>query len=302
MEKSLNYLSNTNNTFISELKKETGLENLTLEELTNKLYQFPIDSIEYQMIRLAIQTKLEGEKYDEYLIAFPSLMNKDKDLVIDPVINSINGIKRIYREPISRPYSVFIYDVREDISIFSEEMTFLEDERFLYKQRRELEYNPKFKQLVVGCYVTDGDNIVLLQTKKNGKTRIEDRLTLIQGHVSFDSNAYVMSQLEFLRENMIREFEEEVDTKNLSLYFPIKPNFYINDNRNHIGLEHFGIIYEIRTEPNNFEYLSKSFSSNEEEKHSVIVLELRSLIQNQDLIYKLDDWAKLVVHELSKEI
>ena len=101
---------------------------------------------------------------------------------------------------------------------------------------------------------------------------------------------------------MVREFEEEVDTKNLTLYFPNKPNFYINDNRNHIGLEHFGIIYEIRTEPDKFKYLCEALSSNEEEKHDVVVMPIHRFEKNPDLFEKLDDWAKLVVYELSKEI
>jgi predicted NUDIX family phosphoesterase len=293
MSRPLTVLSEINEV-IDELKKKAGLEEITLEKLVEELYKHPIGSYDYQMIRLGIIDKLDKEKYDEYLIAFPSRMNKEYDKINEKLefFNSINGITRAIQ-----------VTETEATCIFSNELSFLDEpDTFIFERRRFLEFNPTFKQLVVGCYITDGRRIILLRTHKDGKTRIKDKYTLVQGHVSFDEYAYIMSQTNFLRENMRRELEEETNWGDFKLTLPLYPKFLINDTKNFVGLEHFGVIYEIELKEDIFDKVAESLTTKEKDKHDVVVLTIYDLRYNSEHYRQLDEWMLLVMDKILGEI
>jgi predicted NUDIX family phosphoesterase len=257
-----------------------------LKNLINDLYKHPIGSVEYDDLRDSIRCLLTEDKYDESLIAFKSKMHIDYHLEVEDEtkddLNNIRGIKR--------PDSF--------IDLFSNDKTFLEDQRFEIIKRRNLEYNPEYKQLVVAAYITDGRHIILLHTGDNGETRIENKYTFIQGHVDFAPEAYLTPQNDFLLKNLVREFTEEVDISNETLKSlgDFNRRFYVNDNSNFIGLEHLGIIYELRIE--DAAYLYKSLSSREQTKHKVEILNLRNYNSFKS---KLDSWAQMVIEKLIEE-
>lgn len=294
MKKALDDFTNeVKETMCSELMKKFG-DNLSLEFLVESLYKYPVDSYEYNLLRRAIQDKLNEEKYNEHLIVFPSRMNKKFDENNEKLkfFNSIKGISHAIQ-------------VKEDEAVcaFSSQLTFLEEqETFMFEMRRFLEFNPVYKQLVVGCYITDGRRIILLHTHKNGKTRIKDKYTLIQGHVSFNEYAYIMTQTDFLRENMKRELEEETNWADFDIILPLYPKYLINDTKNFIGLEHFGVIYEIALDKETFDKLAQSLTTKEKDKHDVVVLEIYDLRYKSDHYNQLDDWMRLIMDKIFGEV
>lgn len=266
-----------------------NVRDFTIDEAIQELYKHPIDSSDFRNIRQCIQSCLEGEKYNEYLIAFKSKMHRTYHPSRKFGLNDVTGIKSIdILNYINQDNETFI-------QAFDDEDTFLSDRRFVTKKRRELEYNPEYKQLVVSAYITDGVNVILLHTGNNGQTRIEGKYTFIQGHVDFNEKAYIMSQNEFLLDSLKREFYEEVKLKDDSIIdWDIKPKYFINDNSNHIGIEHFGVIYEIRVD--NARKVITRLESGEETKHNVELLDLRDYSMFRD---NLDNWVQMVLDKLA---
>jgi predicted NUDIX family phosphoesterase len=259
----------------------------TLDEAVTELYKHPIGSADFKALRGEITGCLKEPKYDEYIIAFKSKMHEaNKDRGNDTKQLGLNDMAGIVPAPES-------YNYHQDVSVFRDDITFLEDDRFIMKKRRELEYNPEYKQLVVSAYITDGRHIILLRTGNNGQTRIQGKYTFVQGHVDFNPNAYIMSQKEFLLDGLIREFHEEIKT-DYKIDLNVEPKYYINDRGNHIGLEHFGVIYEIRVK--DAQELFAQLTSGEEMKHKVEILDRSKYSEYKE---DLDNWVQMVFEKLA---
>lgn len=268
-------------------------EQVTLDDLLNELYHHPIGSPLYATIRNCIVEKLTEPKYDDYVIAFMSRMNLEypthkrrQDL------EEFNDLEGIEKYPVE---GTFTHDNNLTNTVyFSKELSFLEDDRFVIMPRKYLEHNPEFKQIVVAGYITDGKDIMLLHANSNKDNRIRDKYTMIQGHVDFGPRVYTEPQLGFLYDSMLREFTEEVDFKG-PLTFETTPKYFINDKGHRVGLEHFGVIYEIRVP--SVEDLKNSIKSGEEDKHSVVVIKNGTY---SDFFDNFDDWTKKLFNELNK--
>jgi predicted NUDIX family phosphoesterase len=266
---------------------------VTFEELVSRLYKYPVASINYIAIRQEIQKRLTDEKYNEFLIAFPSMMHGNySSHPQKKQLDALNYIRGIVR---ADNYESGLKGIDE---LFSSTYSFPETQEFLFKRRRLLEYNPEYKQLVVSAYITDGNYVILLQTGTNGETRIQGKFTFIQGHVDLDPMIYIKSQKDFLLDNLKREFREEIqmtDEVYASQVQAIIPKFYVNDNSNHIGLEHFGIIYEIQVK--SCSVLFNNITSGEESKHEIMMFDKWEL-KNGPLTDSLDSWVKMVFDKL----
>lgn len=268
-------------------KIDEPLNELSLEDLIKILYEYPIHSTEFKEIHYWISEKLTDEKYNELVIAFKSKMHSDyTEMISTSKLDELNNIKGL-REIV--PDEMFNY------LIFSKGESFLEDSRFEILPRRMLEYNPSYKQLCVSTYITDGQHIILLKTLSDGDTRIKDRYTFIQGHVVFTPDIYIMSEYDFLKANAMREFHEEVkltdEAKRSKI--EIRDRFFINDTTYFIGLEHFGIVYELYVP--NAAKLFKEMSSGEPNKHDVVLLDLAKIDQYDGIF---DHWVQLVLKKL----
>jgi predicted NUDIX family phosphoesterase len=170
----------------------------------------------------------------------------------------------------------------------SGEHSFLESELYFFKPRYEVENNPNYRQVCVSAYITDGKNIILL---KSIDGRLEGNLTLVQGHVDFSKEAYIMNHRDFLLFNIKRDLEEEIgltiDATNL------RPKFFIWDSSNYIALEHAGFTYEIRV--TDCHELMKELKNNEPYKHEIGVYMLKNMT-----MYKKDSWLSLIVDKINK--
>ena len=265
--------------------------NQTLKQLEQQLYEFPIDSEQHSDIQKKIEELLKshGGKYDKFVLCFPNVRHpfyfvnceKDQDDELLEWASDHLGVEKLESE----------FD--EKAQLFSQQKTFVADPKFTAIPRYQAEYNLKFKQIVVCSYITDGRNVILLHTKKGGQTRIEDRYTMIQGHVEFDRRAYIVSQYQFLFENALKEFHEEIKT-DMKLPFPFKPKFFVSTRNNHIDLEHFGVVYEIFVP--DAEKVYERLTSGEEYKHSVVMFNIFE--EYEENVSKLDAWVKCVIDRL----
>jgi hypothetical protein len=145
----------------------------TLEILSNDMYRYPIGSETYNIRKQTIEEELRKSlEYRKYLICFPNKLNQKsqqndllKDLLDLPDFSLVEiQQQRMFDEDIRYP------------GVFSDKQTFLSDSRFVYIERYKAEYNSMFKHLIVSCYITDGDQIILLQSSNE---RIEGKYSLI---------------------------------------------------------------------------------------------------------------------------
>lgn len=260
----------------------------SLEELEQELMTHPIRTMGYTNVKKQIEEIIKDRhEYNKYLICFSNKM----------------GWGRLFKEANEQELSD-MNDITDhnDIELidsglpFSETKTFIEDKRFSFIPRYEAEYDVAISQLAVACYITDGENIVLLYPTKG---RIHDLYTMIQGHVDYDQSCYFAPQLDFLHMNIIRELSEELDTGDMQCSFilPREPKYYINTNKSIVDMEHFGIVYEIRVP--DVEDLMKSIKSGEPDKHSIVSLKLSDYDEYSN---KLDTWSNLVICKLTGRI
>lgn len=275
--------------------------------LTERLYHTkPFSDLYYKGRRLIIVLLSYEAKYQEDIIVFKSLGNYSRPRG-EELPYGLNAFIGIF-EPPSEDLQIALEAVNATTDdqlpqhLFSEGATYLDDPGFEVRPRFEMEYNPEYKQLVANSYITDGQHIILLKTKD--QTRIQNKLTLIQGHVSFDETIYLLSQRQYNRQAAIREFLEEVtavDDKSvlleLATSFPETPRFYINTRNNHIDIEHFGIVYEVTV--GNAVDLFTQLTTAESENHELGII---AIADWKDHEAELDGWALNVVQRLAESL
>ncbi|MMZ42145.1 hypothetical protein D1872_36640 [compost metagenome] len=266
--------------FNDELKRRVS--NGTFD--CNELYDHSPSSYEYELIRCTIMSKLQQQpKY------FTNVLAVHRSEIAGHHMGAIRYISKSS-------------DMVEYRPKFSKEVTFVhiidnEDIRIL--PRWELEYNPSYRQLVVAAFITDGKNLILLKNTVN--TRIQNKITMIQGHVDFTPEAYTQTQIEFLYTSIHREINEELKRKGGNDPVLVKdsnipnPSYILNLSNNFIDIEHTGIVYTIKVD-DAVELFSK-ITTAEEENHEVILIPLNQIHKYED---QFDNWLKPVI-ELYKE-
>lgn len=264
------------------------LHELTVKELTDNMYRVPVSSNVHTLCREALQYKLQDDKYKDFIIAIQSNLDPDYKENPDTVLYDVNCLKGVH--------SFDKLQYARDEPFISEEESFLENKMYKIEERKELEYNLKYKQLVVALLIQDREeNVILLKTHDNDSTRINNKLTFIQGHVDFNSNCYTMSQHQFLHDNMIREFNEEVKTS-LNIIIPESPSFIVHDSTSFTGLEHIGFIYVMYVD--SIKKLLPELETNEPEKHELVLLSKFAVTQNEDIVNGMDSWTKQIVAKI----
>jgi predicted NUDIX family phosphoesterase len=256
---------------------------ILIEELIKRIYDFPLMSSEYRETKKRLEKQLQAyPNFNKSIICFPTKFNyfTNYKIVENNDLLQTRGLRKVRQGP-------FI-----DTVFFSDSISFLEDERFDCLKRYQVEYTPTYKQLVVAAYITDGQNIILLDSHKG---RVQG-YTMIQGHVDFDKSCYLRSQFEFLHDNILREMNEEIKIENdAKLVIPEYPNYYFSGNKTLSQLEHFGIVYQIKV-PN---VESIKIVSNEPEKHDIVCLDIFKLNEYKD---KLDEWSINIIQDLNNKI
>lgn len=277
-----------------QLKGEKKNMDHILEALIDKLRNYPIGSGSYKEVKSSIQEKLlelDSEKYNKNIACFRSMMewtgnSLDNEAGVPSLLSynilcNANGIFKIDWNSLDEyPTSPLL-----------ETKTFAEDINVKFLPRNEVEYNLLYKQIVVGALIRDNKNVLLLQTNENN--RISNTMTMVQGHVEFSRDLFLMSELEFLQLSLIREIKEELlfeDKYTCRFEIPSHPTFIINNNKNFSELEHFCLVYEIRVD--NVLDLLSHVESGEPEKHQVTSIPLTELILYKD---QLDDWVYMIL-------
>jgi predicted NUDIX family phosphoesterase len=182
------------------------------------------------------------------------------------------------------------HGIIKESGIFSEFLTFCENEEYIFLTRKEAEYNLRYKQICTAAYIKDMyDNFILLETTDRG--RIKSKLTLIQGHVDFTKEAYITNQYDYLRNNMRKELCEEICNGEM-FDVPARHKYLISTNKDFVCLEHMGPVYEILVD--DCTKIIDQIQTAEPTKHIVRLVTGKEL-ENSNLV--LDDWLRLVLEK-----
>lgn len=184
---------------------------------------------------------------------------------------------------------------KEYVGLFDEKI----EEKFLNKRniniskRSRVEYSPFSLQIVGGCIISSPSFIAVL---KSTSGRLKDKLTMIQGHVDYDSSFVSCNDVtEFIRKNTMRELKEEVKIKGEELEDVItlseKPKYVINKYGTLIDVEHIGFIYEASMSDEDILKLK----SNEKDKHEVFIINRETLNEKGKDEYTFDSWLSDVI-------
>lgn len=266
--------NNVQETNLSEEEQDIlELQKLGLDTIVPKLYQHPKGSDNYFKILTAIQ-RLQAElkddagnfKYHELVVCRPNHFTEpglDAEKITDTFVTG---------DILKRKSSFF---ANNDVKLYP---------RFV------LEHNPAFLQYVVAGYITDGTDFILLQTKPDSG-RISNKITMVQGHVSFEPAMHTSTEYEFCQLSMKRELKEELVSE-LQLYIPRNYKEVVFDHKNTIGLEHIGFIYEITTGEYTVDEVFEKMKTNESSKHEPVIIRRKEL---EELIHeKGDNWTKII--------
>lgn len=244
-------------------------KNLTLEE---RIYALPPQTYDFGRNR-EYQLKKAGlwDKYEKEFI-----------FVTHPVRYDYDTNKKIELEYVG------LYN--EDI-----ENRFLSKDKVCINKRSVVEYNPYYLQLVCGCIITSPSFIATL---KSTKGRLKDNLTMIQGHVDYDTSFVTCNSdniAEFIRKNTIRELTEEVKIKGVDLTdvtsMSDKPKYVINKYKTLVDIEHIGFIYEVSMSDEDILKLK----SNEKDKHEVFLVNRETLAEQGKEAFNFDSWLSDVI-------
>ena len=241
-------------------------KNLSLEE---RIYAIPPHTWDFEQNR-KYQLEKAGlwEKYENQFI-----------LVSYPILYDDNHQKK---------------DLRY-VGLFNEqiEKDFLGECSISIRKRSQVEYTPYALQVVGGCVITSPSFIAVL---KSIEGRLKDKLTMVQGHVDYDSTYSLYKNMtEFIRINTMRELTEEVKIKGVDLEEVItldeKPKFVINKYDTLIDMEHVGFIYEAKMSDEDIMKLK----TNEKDKHEVFLINRETLAEQGKEAFNFDSWLSDVI-------
>lgn len=127
--------------------------------------------------------------------------------------------------------------INKDSTVFNDIKRILK--HAITTQRPECETNYRLKQLVCYGFITYKDQIFIAKRlNKQSEKRLHDLYSIgIGGH----ANPIDMPIIDSLKENMIRELNEETYIKD----YDINLYGFINDNSNDVGKVHLGVVYKI---------------------------------------------------------
>ena len=250
-------------------------KNLSLEE---RVYAIPPCTYDFDKNR-EYQLKKAGlwDKYEEQyiLVSNPDTYDYETNTKID--LEYVG----LYNEDIEKRFLTFDNNNNHFGS------------RVSVRKRSAVEYTPYALQVVGGCIITSPSFIAVL---KSIEGRLKDKLTLIQGHVDYDTT-YVLCKdaTSFIRKNVIRELNEEVKIKGVDLEDVItvaeKPKFVINKYATLIDIEHIGFIYEASMSDEDILKLK----TNEKDKHEVFIINKETLAESGKEAFNFDSWLSDII-------
>ena len=218
-----------------------------------------------------IRDGMGDSKFDEEILAF---------------VNTPDG----YAKEMRLRNGNIISSIHEAFPVLETSGSFFNNDNFKVGQRRDFEYDVRFKQLCVATLIKSGNDIAVLSSKQGP---LVTKLTMVQGHVAYDTNYFKMSEYEFIKYNAMKELEEETNIKEIiENYAPfMKLKYYININTGAetlLDICHVGYVFMLDLPKL---YLGK-IKSNEEDKHDIIHI---NLLNGVDSVENADLWLKMVL-------
>lgn len=226
----------------------------------NQIYNYPVNTTEWRDMKMSMENGVKHKKeFSREILCFDSLFFK-------------------FNQKISNIYQNGFVS-KDECDLFSEDRRFDDNQDIKFVKRYEAEYNPRFIQLSVALVLEDMYNNVLLLKGRDGK------LSFIKGHVDKYDYVYNMSELDYLKENMLRELHEEIKIPHYSDK-NVKHLGYMYLGNTECGREHIYSLYKLELDS----LMIKKIKSNEPYKHDTAVFSKKSLY---DFGYDLDDWCTL---------
>ena len=279
--KEVYYIDEYENEFTKGMAEEAGVK---LVKMDGSIYRTPVGSSVKTTNDLDAIDPLVAQIYKYKPGTEEFKVNRDN-------IFKQNGLYEYYNE------MVYYTDYRPDKEIIEIDKNVLKRIGVQFANRNELEYNGDFvRQLVVGALVYDEylDCFALLKCKGE---RLQNRLTLVQGHVCKEEKDGGRHRLQtILNRNIKKELSEELtlNPKDISI---LEPLYLIQTNDNKISSEHIGVIYLAKIDSSKLDY---EIVSGEPEKHDV---EWVSPFELSDLkvLDSLDVWARKVIMKIKED-
>ena len=279
--KEVYYIDEYENEFTKGMAEEAGVK---LVKMDGSIYRTPVGSSVKTTNDLDAIDPLVAQIYKYKPGTEEFKVNRDN-------IFKQNGLYEYYNE------MVYYTDYRPDKEIIEIDKNVLKRIGVQFANRNELEYNGDFvRQLVVGALVYDEylDCFALLKCKGE---RLQNRLTLVQGHVCKEEKDDGRHRLQtILNRNIKKELSEEL-TLNPKDISRLEPLYLIQTNDNKISSEHIGVIYLAKIDSSELDY---EIVSGEPEKHDV---EWVSPFELSDLkvLDNLDVWARKVIMKIKED-
>lgn len=226
----------------------------------DKIYDYPVSSYEWRKMKTSIENRIRKRKeYDRYVLCIDSLIqNKDNKI-----------LSELYKNK---------FISKDNISMFNNDITFMMDKNVHLIERYKAEYDQRYIQIIVACIIYDEfNNYLVLEQNTRAK-----RTTLVKGHVDFNKNCYHVNELDFLKENMIREMTEELVIPRDFNLNPVLEGMIYHGTKPKC-MEKMGVLYSQKIPFN----IIKKIKSGEPDKHRVVLTTENSLISGR---YLLDDW------------
>ena len=272
------YIDEYENEFTKNMANEAGVK---LVRLDGSIYRTPVGTSTKTINDLDSVDPLVAQIYKFEPGTKEFEVNRDK------VFNQ-NGLYEYYDERIY--YTDFTID-KEIVKL----------DKDMYKKigvnianRNELEYNGDFvKQLVVCCIIYDEYDESFIFLKCKGE-RLKDKITFIQGHMSFDDKATIKTSLKtIMTRNLKKEIMEETSVK-LKEIKTIEPMYLIQTNDNKISSEHMGMVSLVTINSQD------DIISGEPDKHDVLRLNKHDL-SNLELYNNMDTWVRKVLMKMKDD-
>lgn len=254
----------------------TDLHDIYLDIIKEKLSEEDRYS-EYVVCFNSGITNQIGKKFKRLFHAYPIRKALEKTVVEEPYASG-PGMSLMQEKVITRPMTFETQSIPE---YFGDELLLL--------PRSEVEYNKKYKQLCVGVILKKDDKYVLLQNTENH--RLAHKITMIQGHVDYSPEIYIMSMGDYLKRTILKELSEEIEGVELDPN-SLELSCLINDKFGDlISFEHVGMVFVMDLGDADLDKIV----SKEPEKHSVIIKSIDEIDKEH-----MDRWLALVLEELNK--
>ena len=160
----------------------------------------------------------------------------------------------------------------------------------LFRNRRELEEDPSYKQLIPYAVISCKESYYLFK-RTSGQTeqRLHNQLTLgVGGHMN--PGTLKTSEGQYLIDELKREFFEEVKLLNACQVEGIEFIGFINDDTIPVGTVHIGLLYHIHLS-------SKDVTINERDKMTAEWIKKKNL---PEFYEEMETWTKIAFDDYIK--